>query len=1316
MSIKVKNENSSLWTTFKKSPDVLKTEWKSLGWGRRQQARVKIGPMGDLYVQSIEQGFFKRLISRIFKTLTCGFSGSLGKNVVEYRSLGHLNALKIGIDLTHKQKAFLVARQQANLGMSYSHLKEKVSMQLKELSGLQEQYSPKMLAYKELSEIIGNLSRMEESINTEVSALGEPQERFSRLCLLEAQYHFFAKAKEEKLKQWQSGLGKAIVKEIKIQKKELQRQLDELQEKISQHLIRLMQKREECNSYPELYRQLTDLIVKSTEKQAIFFNSSDQSNVETYKKDLEELFSCDFSILEEIDKKKSFHESEAEALRHMAFTGQIESGKKLLVKHIDKLKEITEKYIPNSEPEREIQKMIELHLKFLEEKPSFNESEVNGYQKWISTAILNDNKRLKEIAKLYLPSSKKDQFAPQTASEISLSPLWLIDGNTIPTLKSKEEVSRIKESVLEDFKHILITMKAHSREARQGGYQVIDKEIRLMIKEFKKKNKDIHKFFQAPQSLQSLNVKLIEINNELSTHLRRLAKIHQIISGDQILMPLKEDVLTRINQFSKRLPAEILSDEDVAKMREKINELVEMDKTTLTASEEQLAEILQRQRQLISLCYSVAEKYIKMKNDTLNADLLRLNENETQVEPKKLFLHKLRENEWKSLVQRGPACVTPHELSQWTHKVFIQGTVDEALIEELKKNNSGNTLEEVKSLVIGIGLEGEASLPLPRQWEKSLHEYGSLKRKFYDLSSERTLSLDKMKKLLDKAEKKVETWEKQNLISHQVGLKWSQVCASLQGKYTCIELLLKFDASAIEQYVNFLEEQRKHYIQTESSPLILNTSEKLIKKINYFAKWDPTVSLKALDSQSTVWNKKLQSVQKKFQLLQTIDVGEKAYAKALQEANRMIEQWNQNCQFVNQQKIRNLLDAQELFLKGFEIKNLESMIAYEKAVNLSRENLEDEIDLTKDMSPIDQLNLLPEGDSNTEILRKAIIQNLYKRIEAHLEELKFHENNLKSLWEASPKSPWHQQIFEQLEKKCQAISEFNAKLAEIPDTRDQTIEIESKIQQVIQSDLSDLENQTHLKKLVSVKNLYEPFVVEVEKNIENYRSLLQYSHAYRLNRIFQKEKEFCETLSKDLTSSQKMQAYAAAIESAMANLENVLKHMNQIGPLSDLEQMKDLISKSPEDFEKLHRHLRQEIENKIVDFHKELTEYQKRISAAIATLQCEMNMEEQQEPKTISNTEKLLAMSEKLTELEVLQAKILEKDTQLQKLREKFPVWTYAVWMGKHPLDVSQLSPDQLKEYEIEVKEFLEKSQKEVLAQLAPHTDVLEMIEAPKTP
>jgi hypothetical protein len=1289
MNGETKNDLVASAGLFRTAPDVVKTEWKPLGWGRRWQTRIKVGATGELYLQTVVQGCFKRLISAIFHYLTCGTVKSFGKNVVEFRSQGHSNPIKIdsdlGLRLTARQKSLLAARQQAHLGVSFTSLKEKVSAKLREWREVQKQYSEEMRAYEELRRIIDYLTTMEEQLNAAALTIADPEERFRQFCLSEAQYHFFVRDKEQKLQQWQSGAGKELVSEAGAQKQQLQSQFNELQALLSQHLTLLMQKREECDAYPNLHRRLSDRIVACTETQTKLIKIREKEVLDHFKEEAQLLFRRDQEVLTEIEQQKNAFQAEAETYKQKAFDEQIRGGKELLKKHIDQLQQAAEKYIPGSKPEQEIRQMVERHLQSLNQEIVHRENDVNGFLKDIGSAMQQDHLRLKEILDTYsLPSSGS------TKPALVLS-LCFIEKDPLPFVQS--ESSPAPGNIQEDIKHLLTTLKAHARQARQGGYLALDKEIRGMVIRFNEKNKEFQSHVKNPSSSSEKQRRELEMGHEVSDHLKQLAKVHQLMAAEQTLKCLGTDVSARIHQFARRLPGEVLLDEDVARLQERIQQLGDVDPATLTSAQEQLADILSRQRQLIALCYSTAEKYIRLKNEILDKELHLLAQREVHAEVKIQFLFSRREAEWASLLKHGPACVSPGDLAQWSQKVFANGIFDETLIEVLKKYSSG-TLDEVREIVATIGLEGKSELVLPKQADNSLQEHEMIKRHFDDLTRDRTTTLTQMKTLLKDVEEKVKTWEKRELISPEAAHRWSRICTSLQAKCECIELLLEYDALAVGQYVAYLEERRAQLIQTQSSELVVKWFDKYFKKVQPFAKWDFDAPLKMLDTRKTLWDKTFEKVQKKFQLVQAVDENEKAYSRVGEHARQLIFLWNQNGQFVNLQKIQDLLESQADELKKASINSSKSLAEYEKHLLHVREKLEDEIDLTQDMSSVDQLNLVPEDSPQADALRKAVVEDLSKKVNAHLEELKGAEEELKAFW-MPYKSTWQQQIIERLENKRVTLSRHLQLLSQ-PQTRGRLIELQTQVQDEIHQNLAEIENQTYLSKIIGATKRYESFIEGSEKKIDVFRGEYQFSHAHRLSRILLKEKERCATLKKELTSSSKMHGYALALETAVNNVEAILKHIDQIGPVSAVAQMKEIKSQHPEDFELLHQHFRQGMDRQIQEWQHELNDYQKRVSSAIATLQHEINVDQQRKLKDGVMMDKLFSLSEKLNQLEVLQAKILEQNTLLQKLQDQFSVWTYAVWMGKQPLPVSRLTPDQLLEYQDRVNETLAKCRSEL--------------------
>lgn len=165
---------------FKKNVDVVKTQWESLGWGGRQQVRIRVGLEGALHIQTVAQGALARLVNFLAKFLLGKGWKSIGKRVKDFRTLTHINVLDLPYKLSAEQKTALIGQQKIKLFDALKTLQASLKDLTTHLYKQQEHLIVGSSKYVALSELITHVDELDQSIALTVLSEKQPQELYQK--------------------------------------------------------------------------------------------------------------------------------------------------------------------------------------------------------------------------------------------------------------------------------------------------------------------------------------------------------------------------------------------------------------------------------------------------------------------------------------------------------------------------------------------------------------------------------------------------------------------------------------------------------------------------------------------------------------------------------------------------------------------------------------------------------------------------------------------------------------------------------------------------------------------------------------------------------------------------------------------------------------------------------------------------------------------------------------------------------------------------------------------------------------------------------
>lgn len=125
-STKELSRNLSSQLPFKTDQNIIKSDWKSSIWGRKQ-VRIKVESSGELTIQTIAQNAFARLASKFLKFISCNTFKSVGKKVQSFTFAGYALPSNLSIPLSEQKHLKLMEIQSKQLALFFLPSHKKLS-------------------------------------------------------------------------------------------------------------------------------------------------------------------------------------------------------------------------------------------------------------------------------------------------------------------------------------------------------------------------------------------------------------------------------------------------------------------------------------------------------------------------------------------------------------------------------------------------------------------------------------------------------------------------------------------------------------------------------------------------------------------------------------------------------------------------------------------------------------------------------------------------------------------------------------------------------------------------------------------------------------------------------------------------------------------------------------------------------------------------------------------------------------------------------------------------------------------------------------
>lgn len=971
----------------------------------------------------------------------------------------------------------------------------------------------------------------------------------------------------------------------------------------------------------------------------------------------------------------------SEGSRQEALRKEYTVAQARLAAHLEFLKEKESQMAAGSESEQEIRQLITEHQRtLLEEIPErLNQGFVDGFRQFVWNAIQQDMQRLKELdANYQTPSSIQDS----QVEDMTLSGAY-------GALADPAEVANTFQEMQKMHGEWILSIENAQHLAGQLGFSAIEKESGILIDVFQSEWKKFESIAEAPTDLNVVQLAAFQLSNVKEHSAERLEEMMEII---RLSLSLKQYAGNLLFLFSEKAYEDKLHFIQLAQFE--TDELV---------SQADLSALKQREKEMMALCQKSAKKLFKTNHQLFSLSIRQLAAKNALPVGLAEYLIFQTEADRRRILNKNDSLVDMESFYTWLIELREHSFQENALLELLSEQE---TLS-IESLLMRegnkIGQMGAAFIPESSEEAVLLKEFDWLK--------EGKISLVQTKELLDKTHSFIDERFQAGEISQVEHHQWLMTYPVLQAKCRSFSLLLDFKSQKTAHLISELENEIQSLKDSGSSDM-------LVEKFSHFLNKIKSAHRHALEeisfSKLELFNKKQEQLHEKIEGhlsgMRKVDKAEKAYRKAFREADQKLHSLEQikgleaanPPQYVNILALQKLMNAQVDTLRelGTEYRTPEQMREYRHALVEAKKNLENAVDLCREMSVLEQIEQL-ESLPHALALREQFISSLHQVLKEHLQSLNDIKNALVKVWKDTPAVTWHSEVFSSISKSqaeaARLLEGFTTKqgfilsrektyaLSEVT-TPDLLKKYAAAVKSLIIKQRQVLENETNLNDLMEAEKLYLQSKASLEQLHPILEDKKQFVHLKNLQPFLTVSFEN----NAHLNSLENMKNHALDMRTFSQQVELALEAVRK-GYLSEREQLKDK-SLDPSEYKILHKITRNKIREKIKAYQNTLSQYEMRLKNYETQMHQEIELLKLEEGKEqeIETRKKTIDAADKIY------SRLLESGQNVEKMRKHFPLKGPFPWSSRELKKVSQMSADELTTYENEIAGCLERELDEI--------------------